>query len=355
MRLILGVCLLLVLVPSRLAAQEISNHPADSILPQTDLKELQVPPDVEIGPAPGTPSEILAEAPTTSATWVQELRFPRREYPQALAWWNEGPDDSQTSDASWFARKWDVACGEAHDTCHRLWRDLQFQYSWYSLGELALAVGVAAPLANTRADQAVANWYQHNVRTSMTNSISQPGYYFGLYQYVLPVYFGVWTAGRLFDESLAGAVSAEWASRSLRALAIGAPEVGVLQYVLGASRPNDATTTFHSDSFTGSHWHPFKDNNGVSGHAFVGAVPFLTAASMTDNYWLRGALVAGSTWSAWSRVNTDSHYLSQVLLGWFIAYQSVRSVNRTDAEERRFQFSPWIDPGITGINVSFQY
>lgn len=355
MRPLLGVCLLLALAPAHLAAQDDASSPGGSIIAQTNPKELRSLPEIESPVPANAPSQILAEAPTPCPPWVAGIRFPRREYPRALAWWYQDDVGVEPRTESWLAREWDVACGEAHDTCYRLWRDLQFQYSCYSLCELGVAIGIAAPLANSHADQAVANWYQHHVRTSATDSFSHPGYYFGLYQYVLPVYFGVWTAGRLCDESLAGAVSADWASRSLRALAIGAPEVGVLQYVLGASRPSDAASAIHADNFSGSHWRPFNDNNGVSGHAFVGAVPFLTAASMTENYWLRGALVVGSTWSAWSRINSDSHYLSQVLLGWFIAYQSVRSVNRTQAEESCFQFSPWIDPGITGINVSFRY
>ena len=41
----------------------------------------------------------------------------------------------------------------------------------------------------------------------------------------------------------------------------------------GASRPADGQ---------GSHWHMFNDNNGVSGHAFIGAIPFLAAAEMVE-------------------------------------------------------------------------
>lgn len=339
----------------RLAAQE---HESSSLV-QCNLRELQSPPEIESNSSnasmPNMPSEIIVSLPQLpTVEWVQNLRLPHRDYPRPLAWWY-GNGDSEPREGNWCSREWGVFCDEAHDTCLRLWRDVQYQYGWYPLGELGVAVALAAPLANTHADQAVANWYQHHIRSSSTDSISQVGYFLGYFQYMVPIYFGVWTAGRLCDESFAGAVSADWASRSLRALAIGAPEVGALQYLLGASRPNDFSGTTRPDNFDGSHWRPFNDNNGVSGHAFVGAVPFLTAASMTDNCWLRGALFVGSTWSAWSRINTDSHYLSQVLLGWFIAFQSVRSVNRTEAEEHRIQIAPWIDPGITGINVFLRY
>lgn len=370
MRFLLGGCLLFLACPARLGAQDRTapgSPPEDFLLAPRELPELNMPRAVEapLEASPGVglpeaivPSEIIPQAPpilppATPPAWVQNLRFPRQPYPRPLVWWyGSGPDDAAAG--NWFSREWDVTCGEACDTCHRLWRDFQFQYSCYSLCELAVAVGLAAPLANTRADQEVANWYQSRIRTQSTDQWTRPAYYLGYYQYMLPIYFGVWAAGRLADDTFAGAVSADWASRSLRALAIGAPEVGILQYVLGGSRPSDFLGSVRPPDYWGSRWRPLNDNNGVSGHAFVGAIPFLTAASMCENPWCRGALFVGSFWTAWSRVNTDSHYLSQVLLGWFIAYQSVRSVNRTEAEER-IQFSPWLDPGITGINVTVRY
>lgn len=366
MRFLFGACILLALAcPARLVAQETAAPKGSSILTPRDLPELQTPREVESAspdvpsaklPEANVPSEIVPSAPAIPpAEWAQHLRFPRREYPRPLAWWyGDGPTEAP-QEGNWFTREWGVFCGEAHDTCHRLWRDFQFQYSCYPLCELGVAVAIAAPLANTRADQAVANWYQDQIRNDATNRLSQPGYFLGSFQYMVPIYFGVWTAGRLCDDTFAGAVSAEWASRSLRALAIGAPEVGILQYLLGGSRPNDYEGAVRPPDYWGSRWRPFNDNNSASGHAFVGAVPFLTAASMCENPWCRGACFVGSTWSAWARINADSHYLSQVLLGWFIAYQSVRSVNRTEAEERQVQVGPWIDPGITGINVFLRY
>lgn len=362
MKFVPGACLLLVLAsPVRLEAQEdVAPQESSIILMQGSLPELEQPAEGEPEPTPlaspaesvipesATPSEILPSLPPMpTADWVQNLRVPRREHPQPLTWWDG--DGGAADEGSWLSRQWAGTWADAHDTCHRLWRDFQYQYSLYPLCELGIAVGLVAPLANTNADQAIANWYQNRVRGTAGaagDRMANVGYMFGTFQYMLPMYFGVWGVGKMMDDTWLGSVSSEWANRAARATAIGAPEVGLLQYVLGASRPADDI---------GSRWHPLKDNNGASGHAFVGAIPFLTAASMTDRYWLRGVMMMGSTWSAWSRMNTDSHYLSQVLLGWFIAYQSVRSVNRTEAEERQVQVGPWIDPGITGINVFLRY
>lgn len=361
MRLLSALVVLIALAgPCRLVAQEIAPPQESSILVQDNLPELQQPREIEADglEVPASPAGEGIRLPT-SATWMLNLNFPRREHPGPLAWLRS--DDTALEDGAevrpgWLSRTGARFCGETMDTGYRLWRDFQFQYSLYPLAELGVAVAIATPLANTGADQRVRDWYQGRVHPNgpdwdqSNNTVlwraNRVGYYLGSFQYTVPIYFGVWGAGILTEDTWTGSVSAEWANRTLRALAIGAPEVGVLQYALGGSRPLDGD---------GSRWRPLHDNNGVSGHAFVGAVPFLTAASMIDNPWLRAPFIAGSFWSAWSRVDSDAHYLSQVLLGWFIAYQSVRSVNRTEAEDRQIQIGPWIDPGITGINVFLRY
>jgi len=65
----------------------------------------------------------------------------------------------------------------------------------------------------------------------------------------------------------------------------------------------------------------------VSGHAFVGAVPFLTLAKMAENQKpLQVLAYALSVLTAWSRVNDNAHYTSQAILGWYMAYESVDAV-----------------------------
>lgn len=339
-----------------------SSTQSEIMLPES-IPELQQPRETEAAqiesPAGSDPASMTVPA---RSTWVLNLTFPRQPHPLPLEWLHS-PESVLPNGTpgllGWFSRTGNRFWGESCDTGVRMWRDLQFQYSMYPLLELGVAVGIAAPLANTGADQRVRDWYQARVHpygdiarySSLWSSADRVGNFIGSWQYMLPVYFGVWGAGMMTEDTWTGSVAAEWANRTLRALAVGAPEMGVLQLALGGSRPLDGN---------GSGWQPMRDNNGVSGHAFVGAMPFLSAASMIDNPWLRAPFIAGSFWSAWSRMDSDSHYLSQILLGWFIAYQSTRSINRTEAEDRQIQFSPWIDPGvtgpgITGINVFFRY
>jgi hypothetical protein len=87
--------------------------------------------------------------------------------------------------------------------------------------------------------------------------------------------------------------------------------------VTGGSRPSEGE----------SYWRPFNGDNGVSGHAFLGGVPFLTAARMTDDPYIKGALYFFSALPALSRINDDKHYASQAFLGWYLAWLSVRAVD----------------------------
>ena len=195
----------------------------------------------------------------------------------------------------------------------------------------APALAVAAPLANTHADMAVRDWYQGRVRSPTTDHWSANAKIFGTYQTVIPIYLGAFAGSALLPDTPAGSVVEDWASRTLRAMAVGAPAVGIGQIGLGSGRPGIDES---------SHWSPGNGVHGVAGHAFVGAMPFLTAAAMTDNPWLKAPLFAASFATGWSRINDDDHYLSQVILGWWIAYLSVRSVNRTERQRPWLHFCP---------------
>jgi hypothetical protein len=74
----------------------------------------------------------------------------------------------------------------------------------------------------------------------------------------------------------------------------------------------------------------FNDNNGVSGHAFIGAIPFLAAAEMVESPWAKGGLYFCSTLTGLSRMTDNAHYPSQVFLGWYLAVASSVAVSRTE-------------------------
>jgi membrane-associated phospholipid phosphatase len=126
----------------------------------------------------------------------------------------------------------------------------------------------------------------------------------------------------------------------LRSFIVGGPAVLVLQRVLGATRPEVHTH--------GSRWVPFYAANSVSGHAFVGGISFINAAMITDNVPLKSALYAASVLPAWSRVIQDKHYLSQAILGWWMAYLSASAVDWTENSKSDWLVTPVMsDEGIS--------
>jgi hypothetical protein len=246
-------------------------------------------------------------------------------------------DFGNAGDDTWARLHYDI------DLCMA---DYRHYYSVPNLGCLALGFAVAAPLANTSADQSIRRWYQRRIRGETTDEYAQVMNYAGQFWVVLPiglevaVWAGMAEKDYAFDSGLW-----EWSNRSLRAMAVGAPPMLAMYVVLGSSRPDR----------NNSHWHPFQDIHGVSGHTFVGAVPFLTAAAMTDNPFYKYPLLFGSLLTGWARLDLDRHYFSQIVLGWWMAYAAVHSVNQTQAEKRSFTIGPtWLGDG-PGVAACVQY
>ncbi len=312
-----------------LLAEPVKNaaHPNDA--PAADFK----PP--EISPHTGMPRLETAQAGGNIG--VVQLAIESSQYidPRYIA--NSAHPD--------YLGLWERACTGYGDQFHRLVQDYKNFYLTENLLSVGAAVAIAAPLANTHADQGIRDWYQRAAGNGQSHAADQTANVFrqiGEYQYAVPVYFAMSLSGFLCDDL---ATVGEFGNRSLRALAVGAPTVGVLQYGLGSDRP------FAQDS----HWQPFQSNHGVSGNAFVGAVPFLTAASMTDSPALKTLFVLGSFGPAWSRIHTDDHYFSQAFLGWSIAYLSVQSVNQTESKSSRFHIVPCDIPKGVGMGFEIHY
>jgi hypothetical protein len=66
-------------------------------------------------------------------------------------------------------------------------------------------------------------------------------------------------------------------------------------------------------------------------------------------------LIAGSFGPGWARIQTDDHYLSQVLLGWAIACLSVESVNLTESQSKCMRIVPIQVPNGMGIGLQVEY
>lgn len=217
--------------------------------------------------------------------------------------------------------------------------DQRNYYRWTSLRYLVVPIAAGAVLANTSFDR----HFQQDVKFSDAFHDCKT---LGNGAVVLPALAGIALAGRLFEkDTLPGGIG-HWGERSLRAAATGAPTLLLLQYTLGGSRPGESPL--------GSHWHPFADNNGVSGHAYIGAVPMLTAARLTDRPLLKAGLIGGSMLAGASRITDENHYLSQVIIGWSIAWVAVAAVNQTETGETP-RFIPWVGANSVGMGFTWQH
>jgi hypothetical protein len=188
-----------------------------------------------------------------------------------------------------------------------------------NLALLGIGIAGASVFANTSMDKDIQEKYKKNLKSATTDDLShifkQPGE--GIL--TIPLLLGTYA---VFKDTSTG----EWAQNSVRAIAVGAPGALFIQRATGGSSPSEGT----------SDWRPFKEHDGLSGHAFIGAVPFITAAQMNDNLYIKGALYALSVLPGLSRINDDQHYFSQSALGWYLAFLSCRAVAKT---EEKYEYS----------------
>jgi hypothetical protein len=236
-------------------------------------------------------------------------------------------------------------CGPLWGFARRVWQDHRNYYGGRNFWETGYALAGGSVLANTSLDGEFRDWYQRDVRSDETDDFARFCKTFGEGDIFIPSFACLALATSLLPELPLVANTNEFAGRTTRAYLVGAPPMLFMQGLLGGSRPGEDPV--------GSRWKAFDDNNAVSGHAFMGAVPFITAAQMSERPLAKTALYACSTLTAWSRVNDDAHYLSQAWLGWWMAYMACRAVDETQRGERCCEIVPLASPDMTGVGVTF--
>jgi len=233
----------------------------------------------------------------------------------------------------------------------RIFADYGNLYNKNNAVNYGIALFGAGIMANTTIDGNFQKWHGKNVNSSFSQELGKFSKLFGEGQYFIPIMVASACTYRFWQEKKGGWAECqlgEFTDRTMRGYLVGAPALLILQPLLGAGRP----TMGPSD------WHPFRRAHAVSGHAFVGAVPFITAAQMTDRPVVKGVFYSLSTLCAWSRVNDDRHYLSQVVLGWYLAYLSVRAVSATESSlslPRGLTLFPVCEVGTVGAGVLYRY
>jgi hypothetical protein len=242
--------------------------------------------------------------------------------------------------------KW--RCGEILATTRDdVYQDYSNYYSRGTLGEFIVILAPAAVFANSDLDAEVGTWYQEHVRSNATNRAADFVRPLGNGYYTIPVYVSMTFLGEYFDDQPDMALVGEFGDRATRALLVGAPPLLAVQYLAGGGRPSNIEDN--------SYWRPFHDSKGASGHAFMGAVPFLTLAGMTDDPLAKCFFYACSPWTGISRINDNLHYLSQVWLGWWMAYLACDAVDKTESGKGPLLITPMCTPEMTGVGLIYQH
>lgn len=248
-----------------------------------------------------------------------------------------------------------LASGERPRRLRKMWIearqnvccDYRNYYDCDTMAKLAYSLALGSVLANTSLDQDFRDWYQDDVRSTETDNFADFWKTFGEGHLFIPSFACLALAGKFVEDLPILGTAGEFGARTTRAYLVGAPPMLLMQFVLGASRPEE---TNHD-----SYWDPFQDTNSVSGHAFVGAVPFIAAADMTDSFLLKSGLYACSTLTGFSRINDDCHYLSQVILGWWMAYLACEAVDDTQRNRHGISFMPIASTDAVGFAAVCKY
>jgi len=230
------------------------------------------------------------------------------------------------------------------DTVRQDYEDLYLSPS--HLTHLSAAFGAGAIMANTNIDSQTQEWYQDHVRTKAGDRVSDVAKVFGAGQYLLPVSVATALWGDRLHFGEGASPLATWGEHTTRAYLTGGPVLLATQWLTGGSRPTEDD----------SHWRPFHDDNGVSGHAFIGAVPFLTAGRMCEeNPLARYLLYAASTLPALSRINDNAHYPSQAFLGWFLAWEATGAVAQRERGDRHISVAPALIGDACGLALCVRW
>jgi hypothetical protein len=198
-------------------------------------------------------------------------------------------------------------------------------YGRRALLRYGVALGTAAVLAHLGGDASFDRWHTRtlDVREGRGGRDQRPSPSDRVAAAAKPTgerwWFLVWLVTALGDWLWRSTSFTRWGRANFEACCVGLPSLWVIQRGLGANRPS-------SDGGS-PRWRPLQNANSASGHAFIGAVPWWTLARRLDAQAAQVAVTALGMVAGWSRLNDRKHFLSQVLLGWTIAWTAVEATD----------------------------
>lgn len=238
--------------------------------------------------------------------------------------------------------------------------DYSLFYSKKHLTHLGLGLLAGGVMANTAIDQELFDEYQDWYRNDFGGTNSYQGNDFwkdvkhlGDGALMVPLAFSATLASEHFFPESADRGFGLWSRRVSRAYMVGFPPMLVLQRLTGGGRPNGWDGSGWSEP--DSSWRPLESQYGLSGHSFIGSVPFLTLARMSENPFAKGLWITTSFLVPISRVTDTVHYFSQAFLGWFLAWEATAAVSESDAAPSAFTITPLSDGRTSGLLLSWRF
>lgn len=203
------------------------------------------------------------------------------------------------------------------------WRRNYGRRSFLRLGGAAV---VAGALIYSGADELAEGYHASQLRSAATDRAAGVLKFFGE-----RFWFLNWLLVGVVDAWWHSGPFSRWGRANLEAMVVGLPLLWTVQRGLGANRPS---------SDEGSpRWRPLAADNSASGHTFIAAVPWLNLAARNRHLPVKYLGRLASLATGWSRLNDRKHYLSQILLGWTIAYNAVAAVQDTASETGKDEIS----------------
>lgn len=191
------------------------------------------------------------------------------------------------------------------------WKRNYSRRTFLRLGGGILGAGL---LAYSGVDEILEGWHSSNVRSSVSDKISHGFKIFGE-----RFWFMNWLMIGAVDAWLRTNSFTRWGRKNFEAMVVGLPTLWTVQRVLGANRP--------SSDDGNPRWRPMNADNSASGHTFIAAVPWLTLARRSPTVAVPVLAKVASVLTGWSRLNDRKHYVSQIALGWVIAWNAVCAVD----------------------------
>ena len=211
-------------------------------------------------------------------------------------------------------------------------RDYGNFYSCRGLFWIGTSLGVGAVLANTSLDQDFQDWYQNDVRSSGTDDVAGVAYHFGSGQYVIPAMAAAWLVG-------------EWCCDN--PVRRGRGPMGRAEPAGRARRRAARARSCNTRSARRGRAKAAARTGGRSTTTTPSAATPSSARSRSllprrcrTRSVFKVTMITFSVLPAWSRVNDDRHYLSQVLLGYSFACLSVWAVDATEQGKRPIMIVP---------------